>query len=231
MRGDETRHDAGLWPDDEGDAGETVRQFLLGVAVATGTTLALIRLVRWWQTPAPEPQPRGARTGLLAAPPAGLLRRALRLPVALYQRDLGWLLDNRFLMVTHRGRKTGRVYHTVLEVLRYDPDAHEAVVVAAWGPRCDWLRNIEAAPALEVRIGRERFVPTQHVLSADEAAAFYAAWEKAHPIEARVLPRLLGIEGYDRSDAARRRLVERVRFVSFRPRGSTPATTPPAAQG
>lgn len=42
-----------------------------------------------------------------ARPPRGLLRLAARLPLWLYRAGLGWLLSNRFLMLTHIGRKSG----------------------------------------------------------------------------------------------------------------------------
>ena len=46
--------------------------------------------------------------------PGGALRFALRLPVHLYHAGLGWLLDHRFMLLTHQGRKSGRTYETVL---------------------------------------------------------------------------------------------------------------------
>jgi hypothetical protein len=42
-------------------------------------------------------------------------------------------------------------------VLRYDADAHEAVICAGWGPDTDWVRNLRAGPAVQVRLGRGRF--------------------------------------------------------------------------
>jgi hypothetical protein len=46
---------------------------------------------------------------------------------------VGWLLGHRFLMLTHRGRRTGRVYRTVLEVVARDEVTREAVVMFAFG--------------------------------------------------------------------------------------------------
>jgi hypothetical protein len=42
-------------------------------------------------------------------------------------------------------------------VLRYYPDAREAVICAAWGPDTDWVRNLHAGAATRVRLGRESF--------------------------------------------------------------------------
>src|SRR5215212_7433167 len=74
--------------------------------------------------------------------PSGLLRIAFRLPIHLYEHRLGWLIGHRLLLLTHRGRKSGRIRQTPLEVIRYDPATEESVVVSAWGEKADWYRNL-----------------------------------------------------------------------------------------
>jgi deazaflavin-dependent oxidoreductase (nitroreductase family) len=103
--------------------------------------------------------------------PTGLLRLALRLPIWLYRLHLGWLLGHRFLLLTHRGRATGRPRQAVIEVIRYDPSTRESVVVAGWRGQTDWYRNLRAHPALEIVTGTERHVPQQRFLDAAETAA------------------------------------------------------------
>ena len=92
------------------------------------------------------------------APPTRSLgrraRRVLRGPTALYDVGLGWILGHRFLMLTHRGRRTGRLYRTVLEVLQWDREAHEAVVMAGLGKRAQWYRKRRRR-----RFGRGRHRP------------------------------------------------------------------------
>ncbi|MBE3142614.1 MAG: hypothetical protein IMZ61_01640 [Planctomycetes bacterium] len=46
--------------------------------------------------------------------PRGLLRLSLRLPILLYKAHLGWVLGDRFLMLTHTGRKSGKPYQEIL---------------------------------------------------------------------------------------------------------------------
>ena len=79
-------------------------------------------------------------------PPRGLMRLLVRLPVLLYRARLGWLLDRRFLLLTHRGRRTGRWRRTVLEVVHHDPAADTWFVASAWGERSQWFRNLRAHP-------------------------------------------------------------------------------------
>ena len=69
--------------------------------------------------------------------PAGILRLVFRLPTYLYRYRFGWLLGHRFLLLTHRGRKTGRVHQTVLEVIAYDSATRESIVLSGWGERAD----------------------------------------------------------------------------------------------
>lgn len=126
--------------------------------------------------------------------PTGLLRLLLRLPIYLYRLDLGWLLGSRFLLLTHRGRRTGLLHQTVLEVLRHDAATEESVVMAALGDRADWLRNIRRSPPLEVQIGRRRYVPQYRILSNAEAARLLDTWRRDHPIEAAFGCQVLGIQ-------------------------------------
>jgi hypothetical protein len=64
---------------------------------------------------------------------------------------------------------TGKRRETVAMALTYDPETREAVVCSAWGPDTEWTRNLRAHPALEIQVGRERYVPEQRFLSADDA--------------------------------------------------------------
>src|SRR5512135_3515708 len=73
----------------------------------------------------------------------------MKMPLVLYRLGLGWLLGKRFMRLTHVGRKSGKVYHTVLAVLRFDEQTHEIFAVSPWS-ESNWYRNIQAAPALEV---------------------------------------------------------------------------------
>jgi deazaflavin-dependent oxidoreductase (nitroreductase family) len=152
--------------------------------------------------------------------PGPFTRRLLRLPVLLYRSRLGWLLDHRFLLLTHAGRRTGLAHQTVLEVLRYDPETATAVVMAGFGPRSDWYQNLRRRPALEVVIGRRAFVPAHRELTEEEAIEVVADYERrnrlAAPILGAVLSRLLGWR-YDGSDAARRRLVSERPLVALWP--------------
>ena len=155
------------------------------------------------------------------APPSGVLRALLHLPVHLYHAHLGVLLGHRFLLLVHTGRKTGTSRETVLEVLHYDAVTREAVVAAGWGRKTQWLYNVEAGLAREVWIGRERYAPTYRVLASDEAERLFAEYEQRNrviaPVVRAVISRLVGWR-YDGSAASRRRVAEQLPLVGFRRR-------------
>lgn len=69
---------------------------------------------------------------------APFARLLFRLPVYLYRFGLGWVLGHQFLLLTHAGRRTGRVRETVLKVPHYDPVSRESIVASAWGKQTDW---------------------------------------------------------------------------------------------
>jgi deazaflavin-dependent oxidoreductase (nitroreductase family) len=170
-----------------------------------------------------EPPPREHPSIRQPPPPRGLLRAVLGLPVHLYHAHLGFLLGHRFLLLVHTGHKTGMHRETVLEVVRYDPVTRESVVAAGWGRRTGWLHNVEAGLAHEVRTARERFALAYRILPPDEAERVFAAYERRNrliaPIVRAVLGRLLGWR-YDGTPAARRRAVEQLALVGFRPRSA-----------
>jgi deazaflavin-dependent oxidoreductase (nitroreductase family) len=149
------------------------------------------------------------------------MRAVFRAPIRLYDAGFGWLLGERFLCLTHTGRKSGRRYCTVLEVIGTDPMAGEYMVIAGFGSSSDWYRNIQANPASGVVVGRHRFSPQHRVLDEPEAAAVVADYERRNrwvmPVVRRVLSKLLGWH-YDGSEDARRRLVRQLPVVALRPR-------------
>ncbi|MFL7870015.1 MAG: nitroreductase family deazaflavin-dependent oxidoreductase, partial [Anaerolineales bacterium] len=75
---------------------------------------------------------------IVDTPPSKALRFGLRLPIWLYRLRLGWLLGDRFLMLTHTGRKSGLPRHVVIEVVQHDKETDTYYVVSGWGEKSDW---------------------------------------------------------------------------------------------
>lgn len=149
-------------------------------------------------------------------PPGPLVRAFLHAPTLLYRAHLGWLLGSRFLYMLHRGRRSGRLRRTVVEVVHFDHRAEEAAVVAGWGPHTQWYLNLESAPAEEVRVGRRRWrAPRQRFLDESERAALLTGYVREHPRAAKGLARAFGIASLDAEGIGE--LAGRVRSVAFRP--------------
>lgn len=157
---------------------------------------------------------------LFRSRPARVLRLLFRLPIYLYRLNLGWLVGHRGLLLVHRGRKSGRIYQTVLEVILYDPETRESVVLSGWGEKADWYRNIKASPALEVRTGRECYVPEQWFLAPEENHAVISGYARRHPLAFRFFARVFGYPP-DGTEAERRKFAGSLRLVAFRPRDQT----------
>jgi deazaflavin-dependent oxidoreductase (nitroreductase family) len=151
------------------------------------------------------------------AKPRGLLRWGFNLPIALYRVRLGWLLGHRFLLLIHRGRKTGNMRRTVLEVVHYDAATRESAVLSAYGERADWYRNLLAHPAVEVRTGGRRFVPQWRLLDPAERLAALRIYQRRYRRAFRAVMRFLGYP-YDGSEAGLHALADMVLMVAFRPR-------------
>ncbi len=148
-------------------------------------------------------------------PPGRLTRVALRAPTLLYRARLGLLLGDRFLCIVHRGRVSGRVRRTVVEVVGFDREAEEALVVAGWGPGTQWYRNLEAAPAIEVDVGRRRWrEPEQRFLDEAERVVALRRYVGEHPRAAKEIARALGAAGTDEDSIAG--MASRTRAVAFR---------------
>lgn len=153
--------------------------------------------------------------------PSPFLKVLFDAPAWLYRVGLGRLLGKRFLALTHRGRRSGKLYETVLEVLHFDPATHESVVASAYGTGADWYRNLQAEPVLRIRTGRLDYVPEQRLFTPEEAKAAAARFCRRHPWEARLVPRVLPAIGAAVPEVSSDPvdLLASLPMVAFRPRG------------
>lgn len=150
-------------------------------------------------------------------PPAGLKRWLFRLPLALYRAGLSWLLGSRFVRLDHIGRVTGKVRSVVLEVVDTDKQAGIFYVVAAWGEKADWFRNIKANPQVTYQVGRKRYRGLALQLPREEAEKVFLSYGKAYP---RLLQELMHFIGYriERNEAAYRELAGILPVVKLSPK-------------
>lgn len=119
-------------------------------------------------------------------------RPIARAPIALYRAGLGGLLGRRFVLLEHRGRRSGRIRQVVLETLSVEQDVIH--VVSGYGWSAQWLRNVHADPRVRVTCGwaRPRGARAQ-VLPSDEAVAVLEDYRRRHRLSARLLGPALGL--------------------------------------
>ena len=133
-------------------------------------------------------------TSFVARTPKGLLRWALRLPIVFYRIGLGWLLGERFLLLNHIGRKSGKLRQTVVEVVSHDKATDTYYIASGWGYKADWYRNLLARPAITIQVGRRRFRVRAETLPPALGAQVLLNYRKEHPLAARELSKLMGLD-------------------------------------
>ncbi|GGN11590.1 nitroreductase [Actinoplanes campanulatus] len=141
-------------------------------------------------------------------------KRLLRLPVHLYRARLGFIMGERILLLTHRGRVSGRVFQTPVEVVEHDQETDEYIICSGTGPHADWYRNITEQPAEQVQVRNRRWRPHQRMLDGREAAQRFARYEKRHPRTARRLLTSMG-KGYDGTENGRAAMMASMPMVAF----------------
>jgi deazaflavin-dependent oxidoreductase (nitroreductase family) len=126
--------------------------------------------------------------------PHGLLRLFFQLPIWLFRLHLGWIAGDRFLLLLHKGRKSGMQRQTVLEVFQHDKTNDTYYVFAGWGERSDWVRNVEQTPNVTIVVGRRHIQACAIRTSPEETERIAVDYTRRHPIAAHVLPRLMGYQ-------------------------------------
>jgi deazaflavin-dependent oxidoreductase (nitroreductase family) len=124
-------------------------------------------------------------------------------------------MGKRFLMIEHRGRRSGKLYRTVIEVAGRHRDEEEWIVTAGFGPKSDWYLNLQAGTLEAVWIGSRRHAANVRFLEPIEAGDVMGAYEQAHPRTARNLLDLMGVS-YDGTDEGRVEMMRQIPMVAFR---------------
>lgn len=154
-------------------------------------------------------------------PPRGFTRLAFRFPILLYHARLGWLLGDRFLLLEHTGRKSGRKREVVVEVVRYDKSTGTYIVASGWGENSDWYRNVMKTPVVCIQSGSHRVQARAVRLSPREAELELRDYARRHPKAFRSLARfMLGDAASSDTDNIPL-LVETIPLVAFIPDGDS----------
>ena len=148
-------------------------------------------------------------------PPRGLWRWLARLPIWLYRARVGWLLGDRFLMLTHVGRTSGMPRQVALEVVRHDKATGDYYIAAGFGEKSDWLLNIGKTPRVVVQAGLRQWQANAARLTPDEAGREILDYAHRHPFAIRELARMMGYR-MDGTEAGYRALGRQLPVVALR---------------
>lgn len=124
--------------------------------------------------------------------PGRLLRTLFRLPLVLYRLGLGSLMGMQILLTTV-GRRTGRHYKVVVDIIEHDKTKDTYYISAAFGPRSDWYLNLRANPIVQAQIGLRKFTVRTTTLPLDEAEDILVKFAHRHPRFVRVMMRVIGV--------------------------------------
>lgn len=149
--------------------------------------------------------------------PPAILKLAFKIPTLVYRAGLGRVMGRRFLLLVHRGRRSGLERRVVLEVIHYKAEPPLVAVLSGWGERSQWFRNIQASPPRAVWIGGERWVePEFAVLEPDEVVEVVEEYRRDHGFLMWTLDRFFGWP-WGATAEQRRELARDLTVVLFSP--------------
>lgn len=126
-----------------------------------------------------------------------LLIRFRRKPVARFNRAVTNRITRRFAggtpsfgVIVHRGRNSGRVYRTPVNVFRV-PDGF--VIALTYGRESEWVKNVLVSGGAELEASGRRYRLSSPVLTSDPGRHF--------PGLVRLLTRIAGVTDYLRVSA------------------------------
>jgi len=119
--------------------------------------------------------------------PGPFFRWFLKLPTPMYHIGL-WHLAGPYIMLVHKGRKTGKTRYTPLEYT-YEPETDSYLLMAGWRGHTDWYRNLRANPHVHAQAGRRSFDALAEPMSDEDAAQLLKQILVASPASTKMLAR------------------------------------------
>lgn len=150
-------------------------------------------------------------------PVTGLKKFFFRAPLFLYRIGLGGLLGQRFLLLNHTGRKSGKPRQSVLEVVNHNKATRTYYIASGFGKKSDWYLNILAQPKVDIQVGWRKLAVTAVHLSPEASGQAMVDYARRYPTAAKNLGKLIG---YDVSTEEDYRVVGRdtIPFIALEPR-------------
>jgi deazaflavin-dependent oxidoreductase (nitroreductase family) len=132
-------------------------------------------------------------------PPQGFAKILFKIPNIFYNSGLGFLMGRRFLQLTHIGRNSGKVYKTVVEVVKFDPDSRRIYIASGFKEKSDWLKNILNHPRIGINFCGKQCDAEAVKLTGNRSARVLLDYAHRYPLAMRELAKFMGYE-IDRGD-------------------------------
>ena len=141
-----------------------------------------------------------------------------KVPVMLHKIGLGgWerLLGAQWMLITHIGRKSGRRYYSMVDVMDYDKTSDTYYIEAAYGARADWYRNIQSSQVFEAKVGRRKFKARAGALTTEGAGEMLVQFYRSKPAYTRSVMAMAGMKFKD--EAELRELGKNLTLLAVKP--------------
>jgi deazaflavin-dependent oxidoreductase (nitroreductase family) len=150
------------------------------------------------------------------------LRRWLfRVPLLLHRagvRGLERVLGIDWIVVTTRGRVTGRPHTVVLDVIAHDAERDVYYVQPAYGGTADWVRNVASHPLVTAEVRGRAFPARATDVTGVEGAEAIVRFIREHPLYARLVVWFVGyVDRLDRPDDELRAALRDTVVVAIQP--------------
>ena len=146
-------------------------------------------------------------------PPNALLKILYRVPVYFYKIGLGGMFGKRFVLFHHVGRKSGKHYQSVVEVVEIEKDSGNVIVVAGYGRRTQWYQNLKQMQTTTIQLGKHKFPVGIEMISPETGAEIMARYYQRYGKITGMLFSILGYEWDGTEHGARHIARDHLRFV------------------
>ncbi|MFN8414070.1 MAG: nitroreductase family deazaflavin-dependent oxidoreductase [Anaerolineales bacterium] len=150
--------------------------------------------------------------------PGPFLKFFLKVPVWLYKIGLGgWerMMGAEWMLIITKGRKTGKPREVMVDVMDYDSSTDTYYVESAYGARADWVRNIQAHPEFEARVGRRKFKAQATILIGETTADQFVNFYRKKPVYTRSVMAMVGMNF--NSEAELRTIASKLILLAIHP--------------
>jgi len=150
--------------------------------------------------------------------PGKFMKFFFKVPVWMYKIGFGgferWI-GAQWMLITHIGRKSGKRYESMVDVMDYDKATDTYYIEAAYGARADWYKNIQSSTVFEARVGRRKFKARAGALNTEGASEMLVQFYRTKPAYTRSVMAMAGMKFKD--EAELRELGKNLTLLAVKP--------------